>query len=126
MKLVTVLAILFAAAIAMGIWSNNSMAASARELSGKVESIAGSITDQNWEQAEKQMSSLEKTWNSKKNWWPALIDHQEIDNIDFSMARIKEYINARDPGLSRGEISTLKLMINHIPAKEALNLGNIL
>lgn len=126
MRLITILGVILAATIALSIWSNRSLAASAQELSGKVESIAGAVSRQDWQQAEKQMAALEKTWNKKKNWWPALMDHQEIDNIESSIARTREYITAREIGLSRGEISQLKLMINHIPEKEKLNLKNIL
>ena len=55
-----------------------------------------------------------------------ILDHQEIDNIEFSLAKIKEYVASRDLPLALGQLSELKLMIEHIPRKEAVNLENIL
>lgn len=44
-------------------------------------------------------------------------DHQEMDNIEFSLARVKEYVTSQDDALSLGQLSELKLMIEHIPRK---------
>jgi hypothetical protein len=42
------------------------------------------------------------------------------------MARVKEYVATQDKALSLGQLSELKLVIEHIPEKEAINLENIM
>lgn len=48
-----------------------------------------------------------------------------MDHIDFSLARVKEYVAGRDKALSLGQLAGLKVMIAHIPSKEAVTLENV-
>ena len=57
--------------------------------------------------------------------WAILIDHTEIDNIDMALAKIEQYIKTGEKGLALGELSSLELLIRHIPDKEKLSLENI-
>ncbi|MCL6559709.1 MAG: DUF4363 family protein, partial [Firmicutes bacterium] len=96
------------------------------DLLQNIERIFSALEKEQWDAAYQQAVELESTWEKKANWWPILLDHQEMDNIEFSMARIKEYVAARDTALSRGQLSELKLMIKHIPEKEAITIKNLL
>ena len=78
-----------------------------------------------WDLAQVQSQELESTWAQKAKWWPIFLDHQEMDNIEFSLARIKGYVGCQDNSLSLGQLSELRLMIEHLPCKEAVNLKNI-
>ncbi|MCG9967196.1 DUF4363 family protein [Pelotomaculum terephthalicicum JT] len=126
MRLLSALLIIFTAVIALGFWTNHRLQASADELMRNIEQIEQRLESNQWDEAYARTDELEETWENKAKWWPTVLDHQEIDNIEFSMARIKEYIARRDTALSWGQLAELKLMINHIPEKEAIRLKNIL
>lgn len=126
MRLLSVLLIIFAAVVALGFWTNHRLQASAGELMRNIEQIEQRLESNQWDEAYAQTDELEKTWENKAKWWPIVLDHQEIDNIEFSMARVKEYIAMKNAALSWGQLAELKLMVNHIPEKEGIRLKNVL
>lgn len=126
MRLLSALLIIFAVIVALGFWTNHRLKVSADELMRNIEQVEQNLENNQWNEAYQQVAELESNWENKAKWWPAVMDHQEIDNIEFSMAKIKEYIARKDIALSRGQLAELKLMLNHIPEKEAIKLNNIL
>ncbi|HOV79062.1 MAG TPA: DUF4363 family protein [Bacillota bacterium] len=126
MRVLAVLLIIFAAVISLGFWTNHMLTASAGELLQNIEQIERGLERNQWDMAYAQTAELEKIWDKKSKWWPTVLDHQEIDNIEFSMAKVKEYVATKNTALSRGQLSELKLMIKHIPEKESVNIKNIL
>jgi len=78
-----------------------------------------------WEEAGAGIGSVEKLWNKHNRWWPMVIDHQEIDNINMALVRTKQYIKMQDRAMASGELAVLKQMLEHIPEKEQVNLKNI-
>ncbi|MDD3880368.1 MAG: DUF4363 family protein [Syntrophomonas sp.] len=126
MRLLASLMAILLVVLAAGFWTNHSLQESTKDLSQQIERVSQEIKQEQWEAAHKQHRQLEKTWQEKARWWPVVLDHQEIDNIEFSLAKVKEYVASRDLPLALGQLSELKLMIEHIPRKEAVNLENIL
>ncbi|HBK53391.1 DUF4363 family protein [Syntrophomonas wolfei] len=126
MRLLASLLAILLVVLAAGFWTNHSLQQSTKDLSRQIERVSQEIKQEQWEAAHKQNRQLERTWQEKARWWPIILDHQEIDNIEFSLAKIKEYVASHDLPLALGQLSELKLMIEHIPRKEAVNLENIL
>lgn len=126
MRLLISLLIIFAAIVTLGFWTNHSLKVSTDELLGNIEQVVQGIENNRWDTANTQTMELENNWDKKASWWPTVLDHQEIDNIEFAMAKVREYVATRDTALSRGELSELRLMLKHIPEKEAIRLRNIL
>lgn len=126
MRLLVTLAVLMACIIGTGCWLSYSLETSADRLSDQIDKVSAEIKKDCWEEAVEESVKLEKAWNQEARWWPMFLDHQEMDNIEFCMARMKGYVHGQDQSLSRGQLSELKLMIRHIPEKEAVNLKNIL
>lgn len=126
MRLLLALLIIFAAVVSLGFWTNHLLQASAKELLQNIEQIEQGLEKNQWDKAYAQTAELEKVWDKKSKWWPTVLDHQEIDNIEFSMAKVKEYVATKNTALSWGQLSELKLMIKHIPEKEAISIKNIL
>lgn len=120
-----VLLIIFALIISFSLWTNHMLQASAGEMLQKIAQIEQGLENNQWEQARADTIELEETWDKQAKWWPAFLDHQEIDNIEFCMAKAREYIATKNTSLSWGQLSELKLMIKHIPEKESLSLQNI-
>lgn len=126
MRLLVVILAIFAATVALGFWTNHMLAASTDKLMQNIEKISAELDKNRWDTAYRQTSRLEGAWEKEKKWWPTVMDHQEIDNIEFSLAKTKEYISTQNIALSRGQLSELRLMIKHIPEKESVNIKNIL
>lgn len=79
-----------------------------------------------WIPASQVLEIMENKWKGMKSTWELLIDHQEIDNIDLSVSKMKEYVKGKDRVNALAEISSLKLLFEHIPKKDSLSLTNIL
>jgi len=95
-------------------------------LGAQLEAVEQSISTQKWEGAQKELNTAQQRWDKSKTWWTIFLDHQEIDNIDISMNRLEKYIETHDVSLSLGEVSAVKLQVDHISDTEKLNLQNIL
>jgi len=121
-----VMAILVALVSGFGFWTNHLLEESSVLLLKSVDSVSAELENNHWEQAASLTEKLDNDWEKQKKWWPVILNHQEIDNIDFALGRVKEYVAARDPAMSMGQLSELRIMIRHIPEKEALTLENIL
>ncbi|MBO8138071.1 MAG: DUF4363 family protein [Desulfotomaculum sp.] len=126
MRLLTVLFVIFLLIVMLGAWSNYAISASAEQFSKTIDEIMMDAENNNWEEAKQKVTFLENRWQKDASWWPVVLDHQEIDNIEFSLARVKEYVAQKNTDLSLGHLSELKLMIKHIPEKEAVTIKNIL
>lgn len=98
---------------------------SAQKIDHQIRKIEANSRSNNWTNANIELSNLEKQWEKSSNTWAMLIDHVEIDNIDDSLTRMKEYIKAKNSVLSLGELASLKQYVSHIPQKESFNLINI-
>ncbi|KAF1084261.1 hypothetical protein SPSYN_02665 [Sporotomaculum syntrophicum] len=99
--------------------------ASAGEILAGFGEMEKAINRGNWEEASAGIDITEKLWNKDKGWWAVVIDHQEIDHIDMSLLRTKEYISKQDRTMASGELAVLRQMLEHIPQKEQVNLKNI-
>lgn len=126
MKQLTVTIIILGLIIGLGLWTNSLLHQSAEELVNSIDKITAEIKDDRWAEAVNHTGELGKAWKDQAGWWPIILHHEEIDNIEFSLAKTKEYISNRDKTLSLGQLSELRIMIKHIPAKEAVTLRNIL
>lgn len=126
MRLLSVLLVILVAILGLGYWSNHSLQASSNELTRQIDGIDTAIKHGRWSTAEKQTGQLEKNWQRKSAWWAVILDHQEMDNIEFSLAKTREYVATKNIPLSLGQLSELKLMVRHIPRNEMVNLTNLL
>jgi len=112
--------------VAGGLWINHELQKATDNLVMQIEQINQLINASQWPEAVNQTQQLEEIWKKEGRWWPIFLDHQEMDNIEFSMAKFKEYVAAQDAALSLGQLSEIKIMVEHIPEKEKVNLKNIL
>lgn len=125
MRLLIGLSFVFVVIIATGIWANHSLKTSTEELLQNIDKIEQNLQSNQWDEAHLEFLELENIWGGKSKWWPAILDHQEIDNIEFTMARAGAYIEQKSTPLAWGHLSELRLMMKHIPEKEALKIINI-
>jgi hypothetical protein len=126
MRLIAAIGLILISIVGAGFWTNHALQTSTQELTRQIDQVSLAVKKENWAAAVSQTAQFEKVWKKEAQWWPVVLDHQEMDNIEFSLAKVKEYVSSRNPSLSLGQLSEVKLMIEHIPKKEAVNFENIL
>ncbi|MFZ3102793.1 MAG: DUF4363 family protein [Desulfitobacteriaceae bacterium] len=112
--------------IASSLSSYHYINSTSKDLVTRLENVEESVQNQKWSVAQEQLELTQTSWEKTKYWWTILLDHHEIDNIDLSAARLKQYLKAQDKTLSLGEVSALKMLFEHIADTEALTFKNIL
>ncbi|HEY9061323.1 MAG TPA: DUF4363 family protein [Pseudobacteroides sp.] len=117
--------LLVSAMLAFSIASSYYLSHSASKIDTHIRNVEANSRADNWTNANNELTNLEKEWEKSSRTWALLIDHVEIDNIDNSLTRMKEYIKAKNSVLSLGELANLKQYVNHIPQKESFNFNNI-
>lgn len=99
---------------------------SAQTMVGQLEQVETMIQQGQWDSSGDKLAQMRTYWDKTKYWWTILLEHQEIDNIDVSISRLQRYIDTKGLSLSLGEVSTLKMLVDHIADTQAFTLRNIL
>ncbi|MDQ7093868.1 DUF4363 family protein [Desulfosporosinus sp. PR] len=118
----TILVLLFGGSLA----SYRYIQGTTQTIGSQLDTLEQSISSQQWDTAEKELTAAQQHWDNNKTWWTILLDHQEIDRIDLSLYRLNKYLVTRNLSLSLGEISDLELLIQHISDTEKLTIENVL
>lgn len=106
--------------------TSNYLTDSSSSINNDLQVLDRQVRTGNWNEARDQFSEVKNKWDGIKDGWAMLLDHQEIDNIDLSFSRMEEYVKVSQAADSLAEISSLKLLFEHIPEKESFSLKNIL
>ena len=112
--------------IGFAVWTQNILVSSAADLGQHLDRLESAVKNDNWESAGNRLEALTRVWNENRDIWQILINHEEVDNIDSTLARVKQLVELQEKTDSLAEIAALKLFILHIPEKEALNIVNII
>ena len=125
-KVITSIAILVALIVGISIVTQNILYKTAGDLEEYITKAENSAKSGEWSAALQSVQQIQNKWSKIKGIWAILIDHQEIDNIDVTLARMQKFIQCRDTSSALAEASALLKFIGHIPKKETLLLENIL
>lgn len=125
-KTLILIACILLIVIFSGILSQYYLIRSAKKLDSNIETAYISAGEKQWDNAKKQLDSFEADWQKTKYIWAILLDHFEIDNIDNSFTKSKEYIESEDYSSAVAELKSLRQYVMHIPQKESFSLENIL
>lgn len=125
MKKMILSAFILVAIISLGVLSLNLYDKTSQKLSGMIDGVSEAVAAGDWDGANTGIENIEKVWSKTEGTWALLIDHFEIDNIEMSLKKSKEYIETKNTTLSLAELATLNFMVEHIYKKEALNFENI-
>lgn len=96
-----------------------------QRLSDSLTALEKDIEIQNWEDALKKLEEFHSKWDKVSSLWSMLIDHYEIDNIELILSQLISYVKSQDKNEALSQMSSLKTLIKHIPAKESFNLQNV-
>lgn len=118
--------VILAVLVGFGTYAYKYIEKTANSLVTKTELVQKNAINRNWKQTEKSFNALRSSWDNSSKKWTMLIDHQELDNINISLSRARQYLDTRyEPGLL-AELAELKLLLQHIPQKEAINIDNMI
>ncbi len=95
------------------------------DLANQLLTIQGAILQENWALAEERLNEALTRWEELQPLWSILINHKEVDEIQMTLERGKEFIRGRDKNSAAAEIAVAKLLLEHVPEKERLSWSNI-
>lgn len=99
---------------------------SAQEMISLLNQVEGAIIEADWASAEEKLNNFQAAWEKNSIIWDILVEHQEIDNINISIAHIYSYVKGEELTECYGEIKALYIYLGHIPKKEKLTVKNLL
>ena len=80
---------------------------------------------ENREEVKKEMEQMDKSWKETSEIWAIIVMHQEIDNIEQALIKTKAMINNGNIEDAIPEIETAIFFIEHVNAREKLDIKNI-
>lgn len=100
---------------------------SSEELVNKIDDLINLVDIDKIIESIEIRDELEEKWDETKYKWAALIDHEEIDNIEETMHRVEMLIGDTEEKIELlSELNKLGFYLEHIPEREAFSLENIL
>ena len=124
-RILILIVILIIFILGIGIFSQQLLRKDSENLTATLDVAVKSADTGNWNGAESSLDEVSKIWMKIKGTWSALIDHQEIDNIDVTLTRLQTLVKAKELPDSLSEAAALKTYIGHIPEKEKVKLENL-
>lgn len=112
--------------ISIGCWTQNYFIASTKLLDQQFQRIKPSLERQNWTEASHQLAQAEETWNLTKKSWALLTHHQNLVEINQTIARIKQALNSEDDSEAQMELVNITQLITNVADREKFSLINIL
>lgn len=95
------------------------------DINKNIYTLQRNLYDNNWNEVELSFNMIYKKWKKSLDILMLVIDHDEMEKVNYSLSRIREYINIREKSLLIGEIGSLNYLVNHVKQKESLSLDNI-
>ena len=83
-----------------------------------------SVYAQDWDKAEKQFNDMAKKWHKQKKIYSFFFNTVDINETDYSIARAKNYIYARDIPLAAGELNCVREQLKFLHLNELITLDN--
>lgn len=118
-------AVIIAAIIVFSIYAQNLLRKDSSYLVNLIEELQDDIKNGKWDNADECLKKIDSNWSDVNSTWAVLIDHQEIDNIDSTLSRLKMLVEYEQKPMALSEADVLRNYVEHIPDKEKLTLENV-
>jgi len=93
----------------------------------KIDELMEAVEDDKINESVGIREKIQEKLDDTQNKWAALIDHEEIDNIEETMHRIEMLIGDPEEKVELlSELNRLSFYLKHIPEREAFSIENIL
>lgn len=126
MRTIIGVAVGFVILLLLGVLSYKYLEKSSNKLTLDLDQVEVSIHNEDWRNAQQSLMYFNTQWDTSKHWWSLLLDHREIEQMEISLRRLEKYVETQSIPFSMGEVSELKLLLDHISDTEYPSLRNIL
>ena len=93
----------------------------------EIDKLMEAVEDDKINESVQRREKVQEKWDNTKQKWAALIDHEEIDNIEETMHRIEMLIGDPEEKVELlSELNRLGFYLEHIPEREAFSIENVL
>lgn len=124
-KILVLISILLVLIVAAGIFSQRLLKKDSENMTAAIDVTVKCTQSDNWNGAQASINEVQRIWSKVKGSWSALIDHQEIDNIDVTLRELDASVKSKELPESLLQSAALKTYIGHIPEREMLKLENL-
>ena len=95
------MAVLMAIFLAAGYMTDRNILAALKELQDLTQGIEAAVREDNWVSAQQLVGAFSHRWPPIRRTWDLLMDRDEMDQFDLSLARLQRCARARQNGSSR-------------------------
>ena len=98
---------------------------SADDLIAILENMVENVQGENWGKSQDLYAEFDKKWMDTKEFWATLVDHQELDEINTSITKVKYYNLENKSMETLIELEYMIRFIQHLKEKERLTISNL-
>lgn len=109
-----------------GIWEIKYLERTSRYLASEVEYTKNAIENNNFELADKQMESMQNTWDDMNIVWNIFINHDRIDDLEEAIEDLDSYIYLKQDKEAINAADRLNKIIYQIVDKQKFSFEHIL
>lgn len=91
----------------------------------ELDKLAYVVEDEKWAEADSMMETYLEKWEQTRNLWIYFLNQDNVNQIDVSISRLKDYISNKNVILSQSEMEELKCKFNFVDENECLSWENI-
>ncbi len=108
-----------------GIWETKHLERSCNFVLSDIEYTKNLLNNNNFEGSKAQMKELDNTWKNVKDVWNIFIPHDEIDDIENSIAMLHSYVDLENKEEALVYINKLNSDLKDVIEKQQINMENI-
>lgn len=111
--------------ISLNIFQASYLKNTSKELLNRIDNIKTNLDEKDFETAYNEILELEKDWETKRDGWDILTEHDDVEEFESCLASLKAFIKSNTLSESLSEVSKLKQRIEHILENESLSFATI-
>lgn len=96
------------------------------DFSSILEEIIPAVEDGDWDESLSMISDFSDRWHEYRKKALLFLETEEVNEIDYCLAKSEKYIKAEDVSNSSGELNSLAEQIIFMYEKQDINAANIL
>lgn len=121
-----VLAVLMAVFLAAGYITDKNVMAAVKELQDLAQGIEAAVLKDNWTYAHQLVDAFFHRWPPVRRTWDLIMDRDEMDQFDLSLARLQRCTSQQDKNGALAELAELRTLLIHVEQKEVFRWRNLL
>ena len=125
MRSITGFLILMVVIIAIAVGSLFFILSVSNNIFNNLEKLEKNVSTENWDEAEITFKKIQKEWEKGKSFFPLLVDHANLHDLNITLTRISSLLRVRFKREILPEISVAKELSKEIYQQEKFSLKNV-